>query len=106
MSELTPEQIAEIRERHLNSPSHKIHKAQSELQQAQRKLAALDYKNHKYQEYEAVDKLSELGYTLLDIYNEKEPFRVIIREKEAEIASLREQMRQEYLARQEAENNA
>ena len=102
MNKLTPEQIAERRAQLEASPQYQLHRKQSELRRNLNNLKALDYKNHKYQEYEAADKLSELGYTLLDIYNEKEPIRVRIRELEAEIEALRQQI----MAEREGEQNA
>lgn len=93
MAQLTPEQIAERRAQLEASPQYQLHRKQSELRRNLDKLKSLDYKNHKYQEYEAADKLSELGYTLLDIYNEKEPIRIEIRELEAEIETLRQALR-------------
>lgn len=95
MTKLTPEQIAERRAMIEASPQYQLQRKQSELRRNLDNLKALDYKNHKYQEYEAVGKLNELDYTLADLYVEKQPYRDTINQLEAEIAPLKEQMRQE-----------
>ena len=102
MRKLTEQEAKERRAQLEASPRYQLHRKQSELNRNLSELKELDYKNHKYQEYEAADKLSELGYTLLDIYNEKEPVRVRIIELEAVIEALRQQI----MAEREVENNA